>query len=746
MRNPLTILFGERPLPPLPSSFLFGVANSDHQCEAYDPEREDIRDVWERLRRLTPRGRAIDFERRYPEDVGLAQQLGCTAFRFSISWARVEPAPGRFDEAALDHYRRLVKAIRAAGMEPILTLHHFSWPLHVEQRGGMLAAAFPDWFAAYADAVDEHLGDDVTYWLTFNEPGQLVAGYIKPWWERDYFAPPGQPDGTPMAEQIEAVGRLIPNLFRAHSAARRAIRLRHPYAQVGANPNLLGLPGWLQRWINWSATRIRRPADLARAVRQLAVRPRPEQGDVDVVMATLTHTPRRAAQVLFSETYFMGGARLLVAAGSPVRGASDLAGRVVAVVRGVTAETEVRVAVPAARVLVAPDYAAALRALDREEADALLADDPILRGLMAPDPSRYRLIGPALTREPYAAAVSSGADDLLNVVDGVIRRFKSDGEWAASYARNIGRTIPRPPAGELRALVASGGSERIRAAQRPDAPAGPLPLGQPGTALRRIQDRGVLIAAVRADAPGLGWRDPFTGAWGGLEIDLARALAQRIFGDETRVRFRAASSGERLPLLRSFWSLLDPWLKQWSTLSVILASHWWHLGLAGKLAPFLCPVDCIGQQDFVGLDYYWGVNTLNLEHVSRLLNSAAGRFDQAPVWPGALPGFLRQFAALFPHLPIIVVENGCVDETDGVDRATYLRRHIREVQRAVAGGVNVIGYLCWSLTSNREWGLRFGPGNDFGLYHIDLDDDPDLKRRPTLSAHVYSEIIKARGA
>ena len=94
----LTMLRSRRGLRPLPESFLFGVATADHQCEAYDAQREDIRDVWERQRGLTMRSCATDFQRRYPEDVELARKLGCTAFRFSIAWSRVEPVPGQFDE------------------------------------------------------------------------------------------------------------------------------------------------------------------------------------------------------------------------------------------------------------------------------------------------------------------------------------------------------------------------------------------------------------------------------------------------------------------------------------------------------------------------------------------------------------------------------------------------------------------------------------------------------------------------
>ena len=96
--------------------------------------------------------------------------------------------------------------------------------------------------------------------------------------------------------------------------------------------------------------------------------------------------------------------------------------------------------------------------------------------------------------------------------------------------------------------------------------------------------------------------------------------------------------------------------------------------------------------------------------------------------------------------PILIVENGSVDTADGVDRVSYIRRHIREVQRARRDGANVTTYICWSITSNREWGLPFGKGSDFGLYHVDLDGDPDLKRVPTAAADAYRTIIGERKA
>src|SRR2546422_8465481 len=180
----------------LPESFLFGVATSDHECEAYDPHYEDIRDIWEQRRHLTRRGQATDFWKRYPEDIRLAQKLGCKAFRFSLAWSRLEPRRGEFNEEVFAHYQQVIETIRAAGMEPLVTLHHFTWPVHVEAPnrgmiGGMIGEDFPTIFAQYATKVAARLGQHVRYWITFNEPNQLIYGYVKPWWQSDYFLPPG---------------------------------------------------------------------------------------------------------------------------------------------------------------------------------------------------------------------------------------------------------------------------------------------------------------------------------------------------------------------------------------------------------------------------------------------------------------------------------------------------------------------------------------------------------------------------
>jgi hypothetical protein len=261
-----------------------------------------------------------------------------------------------------------------------------------------------------------------------------------------------------------------------------------------------------------------------------------------------------------------------------------------------------------------------------------------------------------------------------------------------------------------------------------------------------VQDRGYLVAAVKDSLPGLGYRDPLTGEWAGIEIDLARALAGRIFGDPSRVRFRPVQTRARVPVIRSLFQFLDPILRFLSILTSAIDSNWWHLGMAGRLADFLCPAECIGRQDFVGFDYYWGVGTLRLRRMKDLFDALLhGRYGRAPVWTGGLRNLLRYHGAMFPGKPIMIVENGSVDEADGVSREDYVRRHVQEVARARRRGINVRAYVCWSITSNREWGALFAKDCDFGLYHVDLDTDPALTRRPTAAVEVYKDIIRDAG-
>ena len=201
-------------------------------------------------------------------------------------------------------------------------------------------------------------------WCTFNEPNQLVFGYIKPWWQPNYAMPPGLPEGATADDQIQAVAKLMRNLFLAHTEARRIIREANPDALVSTNPLLLGLPVWLQRFVNWNASRIRTYDDFARQNRRLSERAFAEKGHADLVLAMLSRTPEREQQVMFSEPYFIAGQGVLVSAASSAAGVRDLARQSIAAVRGSTAETRVSELLPGTTLKKMDDYAQALAAVD----------------------------------------------------------------------------------------------------------------------------------------------------------------------------------------------------------------------------------------------------------------------------------------------------------------------------------------------------------------------------------------------
>ena len=111
-------------------------------------------------------------------------------------------------------------------------------------------------------------------------------------------------------------------------------------------------------------------------------------------------------------------------------------------------------------------------------------------------------------------------------------------------------------------------------------------------------------------------------------------------------------------------------------------SDWWHLGMAGKLPEFLCPVECVDTQDFVGLDYYWGISTLELHRMHQLIDASLSNFFGAPVDPPGLLRVLRRFHRWFPEKEILIIENGCIESADGFTRPQYLSFHLDQLQQA----------------------------------------------------------------
>ncbi|MGR6970300.1 GH1 family beta-glucosidase [Streptomyces cynarae] len=155
------------PIPQFPPGFLWGVSTSAHQIEGAADEREPS--VWDaftaepgRVKDGSTAGVACDHYHRYREDVALLAGLGVDAYRFSVSWPRVNTPGG------LDFYDRLVDELCAVGVRPVVTLFHWDLPVALDWLQRDTASRF----AEYVSVVAGRLGDRVHKWITLNEPAE----------------------------------------------------------------------------------------------------------------------------------------------------------------------------------------------------------------------------------------------------------------------------------------------------------------------------------------------------------------------------------------------------------------------------------------------------------------------------------------------------------------------------------------------------------------------------------------------
>jgi beta-glucosidase len=197
----------------LPEGFLLGCATAAHQVEG-GIDNDWSRWVAEHPEAINGGGDAviaIDQYRRYGEDLEQLGSMHHNAHRFSIEWARVEPQPGRFDHGALEHYADVVRTCRSSGMEPVVTLQHFTLPVWLAESGGFASPEAPVRFARYVAACVEALGDMVTWWVTVNEPTVVaVLGHLEGLW------PPGE-------RSLRRTLAALRGLLRMHAAAAQAI-------------------------------------------------------------------------------------------------------------------------------------------------------------------------------------------------------------------------------------------------------------------------------------------------------------------------------------------------------------------------------------------------------------------------------------------------------------------------------------------------------------------------------------------
>lgn len=211
-----------------PRGFLWGTATASHQVEG-----GNTNNTWSKWE--SEPGRIIEGQKsglacdwwggRWKEDFERARDTGQNAHRFSIEWSRIQPAPDRWDDEALAQYQEMARWLYRNNMTPLVTLHHFTDPLWLVERGGWENEETPALFARYVRRVVSSLKDYVNLWVTINEPNVFIFSG----WVSGEF-PPGKND-------LGCAAKVAVHLIRGHAAGYKVIHELQPQAQVGVATN-----------------------------------------------------------------------------------------------------------------------------------------------------------------------------------------------------------------------------------------------------------------------------------------------------------------------------------------------------------------------------------------------------------------------------------------------------------------------------------------------------------------------------
>ncbi len=241
---PLPVMRPEAARFGFPPDFLWGAATSAHQVEGGNTNNDWA--AWEASGHVAvPAGEACDHYHRYEQDFDLAQSLRHNAHRFSLEWSRIEPEDGRFSDDALAHYSAVIDALRARGIEPVVTIHHYTIPRWLAELGGWDHPDIERYFLRYVKRVIDAYADRVRWWITLNEPVvQVFKGWLIGQW------PPGR-----IADYTAAL-QVIRRMLRAHVNAYHAIHERRADARVSIAKHCLALtPNHPRNPFDWLSTR-----------------------------------------------------------------------------------------------------------------------------------------------------------------------------------------------------------------------------------------------------------------------------------------------------------------------------------------------------------------------------------------------------------------------------------------------------------------------------------------------------------
>uniref|UniRef100_A0A8D8USJ2 Myrosinase 1 n=1 Tax=Cacopsylla melanoneura TaxID=428564 RepID=A0A8D8USJ2_9HEMI len=215
-----------------PKEFKWGCATAAYQVEGAWNEDGKGENIWDRMCHTVPESTldrlngdvACDSYHKYKEDVSTVKHIGFQVYRFSISWSRILPTGDTdvINEKGVQYYRNLIDELLANNIQPMVTLYHWDLPQPLQDIGGWTNGIIVDYFESYADLAFKSFGNKVKYWITINEPLEVMRGYALT------STAPGLNTSELGGEYLTAH-----NLLRAHSRVYRLYEKQYRSSQGG---------------------------------------------------------------------------------------------------------------------------------------------------------------------------------------------------------------------------------------------------------------------------------------------------------------------------------------------------------------------------------------------------------------------------------------------------------------------------------------------------------------------------------
>ena len=195
-----------------PKEFLWGTSTSAYQIEGGIENNDWAKDF--------PAGRCCDHYNLYEKDFDLIKKLNQNAYRFSIEWSRLEPKEGEFSQKEIEHYRKVLMALKERNIKVMLTLHHFTNPLWLSEIGGWENPDILFYFLRFSKRIFSEFFDFVDFWIMINEPMVYASkSYLEGTWPPFGASPKGEPrpeGGPPKKKSFFPFLRVIKNQITCH--------------------------------------------------------------------------------------------------------------------------------------------------------------------------------------------------------------------------------------------------------------------------------------------------------------------------------------------------------------------------------------------------------------------------------------------------------------------------------------------------------------------------------------------------